>query len=193
MRIVVALSCLMFAHSQASEEPRFFPAGSFSTNPRWEATMQYWYAMHLTGLKESPLCCGAIGRPTTVRFTWLRAFDHPVSIRLNRSAEGKWLVRTKITNGAGGGESGHLITDVTRELSEADAAKILSKVGRDSEYWTMPWVADYSGGKDGAHWVIEVLDGKNYHFVDRWSADGLIRDLGMTFMALSGQQFDPIY
>jgi hypothetical protein len=57
----------------------------------------------------------------------------------------------------------------------------------------MPPVVDDAGGKDGAQWIVEVLDGKNYHFVDRWSAEGLIRELGMQFIDLSQHRLDPVY
>jgi hypothetical protein len=155
--------------------------------------MQYWYAEQLSALQEDPLCCGIVGKPVTVRFTWIRSFDHPVSIRLERSTKGKWVLRTKVSDGVGGGNPGRLVTDTTREVADAEAAKILSKVALGSEYWAMPPVVDDAGGKDGAQWIVEVLDGKNYHFVDRWSAEGLIRELGMQFIDLSQHRLDPVY
>jgi hypothetical protein len=63
----------------------------------------------------------------------------------------------------------------------------------NSTFWNTA-AQDSSVGFDGAEWIIESRVGDNYHSVDRWSPSyGLIHDIGLQFLALSGANFDPVY
>jgi hypothetical protein len=127
-----------------------------------------------------------------------------VAIRLFRSEEGRWLLTTKVASGAGGYEPGRLTTNATRELKASEAEQILSFVAPDADFWKMRSAeaeepssdgsVSVSVHADGAQWIMEVLDGKTYHVVDRWSpGSGLIHDLGMRFIALSGRRYGDMY
>jgi hypothetical protein len=110
---------------------RYFPTGTLGDDSE---LVERWYSEQLTALKEKPLCCGLTDSATTVRFTWLRSFHHPVAIRLSRSGDGRWLLTTKAAAGAGGYKPGHLATNVTRELKASDAEQILSLVAPATTY-----------------------------------------------------------
>jgi hypothetical protein len=178
---------------------RYFPTGTLGDDSEF---VERWYSEQLTALKEKPLCCGLTDSATTVRFTWLRSFHHPVAIRLSRSGDGRWLLTTKAAAGAGGYKPGHLATNVTRELKASDAEQILSLVAPATTYWKLSSTEVNEPSPDGsilihtdgAQWIVEVLDGSAYHLVDRWSPEsGIIHDLGLRLIALSGQEFGPVY
>jgi hypothetical protein len=55
-------------------------------------------------------------------------------------------------------------------------------------------IRDPRVGLDGAEWILEARIGQNYHFVNRWSPDdGLVHDIGMQFIQMSGGKFGEIY
>jgi hypothetical protein len=169
------LLLLTLGNVGAFADPRYFPAGALGDD---SAFIENWYSRQLSALKEQPLCCGVIDSHTTVRFTWLRSFHHPVAIRLFRSGDGRWLLTTKVAGGAGGYKPGHLTTNVTRELKASETQRILSLVAPATDYWKLSGTEidePSSDGSivlhaDGAQWIIEVLDGSAYHVVDRFRA-----------------------
>jgi hypothetical protein len=198
-QIRVVFLLILLASTGASAAPRYFPPGALGDDAEF---IEHWYAEQLTALKEQPLCCGAKDSQTTVRFAWLRSFHHPVAIRLFQSGDGRWLLTTKVASGAGGYKPGHLTTNATRELKASDAEQILSLVAPGTDYWKLSSRGEEKPSADGlirvqvdgAQWIIEVLDGNAYHVVDRWSPEsGIIHDLGMRFMALSGRKFGSVY
>ena len=49
-------------------------------------------------------------------------------------------------------------------------------------------------GLDGAVWLIEGVDARGYHFVERWSPEaGGVHDVGLMMLRLTGWKHDPIY
>jgi hypothetical protein len=169
---------------------RFFPVPA--DNPK-DQLKDYWYAMYLTALRERPLCCNSSGSAEVYRFTWLRTFHHPVVISLEHDLKGRWLMHTKVSNGAGGYEPGILGIDLVRSMSSDDTRQLRDTMSVDSTFWTTE-AQGSSVGFDGAEWIIESRVGDNYHFVDRWTpSHGLIHDIGLQFLALSGAHFDPVY
>jgi hypothetical protein len=63
----------------------------------------------------------------------------------------------------------------------------------NSAFWKTR-TQDPSFGFDGAQWILESKVGDDYHFVDRWSPeDGLVHDIGLQFLAMSGANFGEVY
>jgi hypothetical protein len=63
----------------------------------------------------------------------------------------------------------------------------------NSTFWNTE-AQDSSVGFDGVEWIIESRVGDNYHFVDRRSPSyGLIHDICLQFLALSGANLEPVY
>jgi hypothetical protein len=169
---------------------RFFP--KLADNPK-DRLKDYWYAMYLTALRERPLCCNSSGSAEVYRFTWLRTFHHPVVIGLEHDLKGRWLMHTKVSSGAGGYEPGILGLDLVRSISSDDTRQLRDTLSVNSTFWNTE-AQNSSVGFDGAEWIIESRVGDNYHFVDRWTPrNGLIHDIGLQFLALSGADFDPVY
>ena len=177
-------------YQDAENRLRFFPEPA--DNPK-DQLKDDWYAMYLTALRERPLCCNSSGSAEVYRFTWLRTFHHPVVISLEHDLKGRWLMHTKVSSGAGGYEPGILGLDLVRSMSSDDTRPLRDTMSVDSTFWTTE-AQDSSVGFDGAEWIIESRIGDNYHFVDRWTPRrGLIHDIGLQFLALSGAYFDPVY
>jgi len=102
-------------------------------------------------------------------------------------------MHTKVSSGAGGYEPGILGLDLVRSISSDYTRQLRDTMSVNSTFWNTE-AEDSSVGFDGAEWIIESRVGDNYHFVDRRSPSyGLIHDIGLQFLALSGANFDPVY
>ena len=177
-------------YQDTENRPRFFPKPA--DNPG-DQLKDYWYATYLTALGERPLCCNSSGSAEVYRFTWLRTFHHPVVISLQRDLKGTWLLHTKVSSGAGGYEPGLLGLDLVRSMSSDYTHQLRDAMSVNSTFWSTE-AQDSSAGFDGAEWILESSVGDNYHFVDRRSPSyGVIHDIGLQFLALSGANFDPVY
>jgi hypothetical protein len=177
-------------YQDTENRPRFFPKPA--ENPG-DQIKDYWYATYLTALRERPLGCNSSGSAEVYRFTWLRTFHHPVVISLEHDLKGRWLMHTKVSSGAGGYEPGILGLDLVRSMSSDYTRQLRDTMSVNSTFWNTA-AQDSSVGFDGAEWIIESRVGDNYHSVGRWSPSyGLIHDIGLQFLALSGANFDPVY
>jgi hypothetical protein len=150
------------------------------------------YGLHLRTLNESSLSEDPGPNSPIVRFTWLRTFHPPVVLRVERTAQESWQLRTKVGSGAGGYEPGRLTQEETRALTTADV-ETLQNILLTGEFWTLP-SRDKMLGMDGAQWILEVRDGARYHYIDRWCPqDGVVYDVGRHLMTRSGYDFGPVY
>lgn len=196
--------CLILSHATlAASSQYFFPPRSLGESLEKDTFTQTWYATQLRALEERSICCGRAHKPVTIRFTWLRTFHHPISIRLEQSEYGGgWTLTTKEACGAGGYDPGRLIHKRVAKLKETDIAPVLNELRSGSEYWTMssreppdpPEEGTITIRNDGAQWILEVADAHRYHFVDRWSPhSGVVREVGLLLMGLTDQDFGPVY
>jgi hypothetical protein len=124
---------------------------------------------------------------TSYRFTWLRSFHHPIAIRVTTQARGYRLVATEL-NGAGGYEPGSVFRRADRILSQEQFA-VAARLLHAPETWHPSPSKDE--GHDGAEWIIEATDG-GYRVTRRWSpTSGIVRDIGLEFLRLTGWQVPP--
>ena len=133
------------------------------------ADREYWYGAHLRVLEERPLCAGADERTEVYRLTWLPSFDPSVVVDIERDSD-TYRITAKIESGAGGYQPGHLASDTSYALTDAEVrefARLLSA----ARYWALPTEPPPNGmmGLDGSQWVLEGVSGGRYHVVDRWS------------------------
>ena len=121
---------------------------------------------------------------SALRFTWLRSFDHPVTVRIERSGKSARLIAKELT-GQGGVEPGVIERVVDRPLSSSEVAKldfILSKTKVLELRAT-----DCSGGTDGSQWIVESVDRNDYRFVNRYApTEGPVREFGDFALKLTG-------
>lgn len=127
-----------------------------------------WYSGMLFALKELILK-DYIGDKEIYRFTWLRTFNYPVSIRLEKQGSTVRLF-TKVCNGAGGYEPGKIIYSSTLNLTQKQVDSINQKINR-SDFWTLQTEMRDEIGFDGSEWIIEVIKENKYHMVVRWTPD----------------------
>ncbi|HLP39543.1 hypothetical protein [Lacibacter sp.] len=127
-----------------------------------------WYSTMLFGLHE-PVIYNYKGDNEIYRFTLLRSFEHPLTVRLQRDGETIKLF-SKLADGAGGYEPGQIFWDTTFHVNHVQYDTLTTLIAR-ADFWNMP-IEIYDGGLDGAEWILEgVKDGK-YHWAHRWSPAG---------------------
>jgi len=153
-----------------------------------------WYSSQLKAAGErrpTELAAEAPQR-INVRFVWLRSFDKPIIVRIQGQADGRTTIEAKRLSGAGGYEAGeveeHLLRDITPVEFEAFAAML-----EESALSTEP-ASNCDAGMDGAQWILEVIDGGEYSFFNRWTPEkGAVREVGLAMLRLTGFELEPIY
>lgn len=125
-----------------------------------------WYSKSLFTLRE-PVIYNSKSNREVYRFTWLRSFDNPISIRIEKHKE-KITFFSKVANGAGGYNPGKLIIDTCFNISINDWTELNKRID-DAAFWTMSTESKERPGLDGAEWIIEALKDNKYHMVIRWS------------------------
>lgn len=167
----------------------YFPPGAFYAKPEHEGFVVEWYAKHLKAMGERSLLSYPESRAESYRFLWLRTFHHPVAVRVWRSGDSRFL-NVKQLSGAGGYEPGRLITNQTRQLTNAEWDGFVSLLDR-SCYWQLPAEID-DMGNDGAQWILEGVSEGRYHVVDRWTPrSGDFREVCLYLLKLSNLGIDP--
>lgn len=148
----------------------------FKTKSNWHDTIinvvdsfaNSWYSKMLYSLQE-PVLKNYNGNKEIYRFTWLRTFNHPVSIRLEKQGDIVNLF-SKVCDGAGGYEPGKIIFNTTINLTEKEV-DIANITLDNAKFWTLQTESKEDNGKDGSQWIIEVFKNSKYHMVVRWTPE----------------------
>jgi hypothetical protein len=129
-----------------------------------------------------------------VRFTWLRSFDAPIVIRVERRGKSAHLVAIRLT-GQGGYAVGTVAERVERDLTGEEAAALRDAVAGSDVAELPPKQCDRDVVPDGAVWLFEQTDRKaDYRFVIRKAEDqGAMRGLGLHLLALAGWSAEKVY
>ncbi len=144
------------------ELPAFFPPGTF------DGFTVKWYSPHLVAMKEEVLPPLAKNKDAVVyRFTCLRTFHQPFSIKLTKTAKGYHL-RRSVLSGKGGYDPGELEKSADSDL-KPEALAGLEKLLLGNGFKDMKPTADDEAGLDGSQWIVEVVKDGTYQVVDRWS------------------------
>ena len=146
--------------------------------------MNVWYSKMLSALHE-PILCNYEGESEIYRFTWLRTFHNPVTIRAEKLNDNIKLT-ARVSNGAGGYEPGKITIDKTILIDENKWKEIKVKFA-DLNFWTLPVETDFRGN-DGSEWIVESSTKDKYHFTTRWSSgqDGAYGKCCLYLLKLSG-------
>jgi hypothetical protein len=138
---------------------------------------------------------------TSIRWTWLRSFHAPISVRITKSSgRNAFLTVTELT-GKVWGDPGSISSRKTMPLSDVDWQKILAW-STAKEFWASLTSDEQASMliRDGSIWVLEYSTPKQYElltlpspsaFVDRFGKSGLRSllpyvDMGRFFLNLSG-------
>ncbi len=137
-----------------------------TTNNSLDTFVNTWYSKMLFALKE-PILYDYRGDKEIYRFTWLRTFHHPVSVRIEKQNNSIRLF-AKVCKGAGGYEPGSIIIDTTISIATNEWTALKNKIV-DTHFWQLKTEEREDSGKDGSEWIIEAIEENKYHMVTRWT------------------------
>lgn len=167
---------------ETKSQLEYFPAASPESAVRLDAFDRDWYSKYLRAMHEPSLACET--RQPVYRFLWLRSFEDPIVVRIEKRGDGMFLaaVRLGIARDGGFGEE---VARIERALSRREIDAI-DRTLADARIWDAPDIQRLTG-LDGAQWIVEARDGKRYRLHKAWSpARGRVHDLGMAFIAATG-------
>jgi hypothetical protein len=117
----------------------------------------------LVAMQEPPLAAFTESSES-YRFVWLRSWDAPVCVRINRDgSEGS--IATKVLEKYEGPTYGSLTHSSERHLTE-DEMSHLAKLLDAASFWSAPAERDWVT-LDGAGWMLEGLRAGMHHIVKR--------------------------
>jgi hypothetical protein len=162
----------------------YFPAETFADESgRNDAFVRGWYSEQLRAMGEPSLSCGSPGR--VYRFTWLRTFHHPIAVRVTDFGRRGRLDAIEL-DGAGGYEPGR---PLRRRRFLLGAKTMVELRDAMASAWDIA-ATEPSSGRDGAEWIIELVDEERHHSIIRWSPErGPVRELGLHLLHASGWKF----
>jgi hypothetical protein len=139
-----------------------------------------WYSKELRALEEPSLySLSTSPLVESYRFLWLRAFHHPVAIRLSLNPDGTSTAIVKVASGAAGFRPSVLSEQRLQPISKEQTQAFLKRV-TELSFWDAPNPVNDQTGTDGSQWVIEGVKAGRYHVVDRWSPNkGVVYELGL--------------
>ena len=173
----------------------YFPRGTYAYGWRdREAFMNEWYGKHLKVMRE-PSMLDQLRPEEVYRFLWLRSFDNPIAVRVERSDRGINLFMKELS-GSGGYDPGEIILNRFIALDQREWCGFMEKL-EQADYWNLP-LEEHDDGNDGAQWILEGVREGRYHAVDRWSPrDGEFREACIYLLELAqvdtGKLGDDLY
>jgi len=175
---------LLLSHVPTDSPAHYFPARTIDTYPRSDDYIVRCYSDELVKLHEPSLFESAKDNQNeTYRFTYLRAFNEPIAIRMVVQPDGLASLHVKRAPRKNGKKILPAV-DQTITLSKEEVDSVLARVSQ-SNFWTLSPQREQAG-LDGSAWIVEgVKDGK-YHLIVRWSPrKGDFRKIGLLFLKKS--------
>jgi len=123
-----------------------------------------WFSEFLFAMKE-PLLFNKKIKKEIFRFTWLRSFDQPIVIRIEKDSNNVALY-WKITDGAGGYKPGSLIQNMNIDVTMNDWRQFI-KLTKLLDFWNFQRKSSF--GTDGAEWILEGVNDNKYYATSCWS------------------------
>jgi hypothetical protein len=147
-----------FRVHQAPDGRAYFPKGKES-----------YYTFYLAAMKEPSLQVAEAGAEDFhFRFTWLRSFHDPVSVRV-WSHQGKVQCHYVALGGKSQGSPGTPKDGQTFVLNQ-EQAQAMETLASVQEFWTpLNEQEEMMGGTDGAMWIFEWKDALGYRLSKIWT------------------------
>jgi hypothetical protein len=168
-------------------ENGYFPVRAFDDG--WsgaDGTFDEWYGKHLRVMGELSLLDVTNPDTETYRFLWLRSFEHPISVRIERRGY-FFSLRSVELSGTGGNDPGKIIRTDDVEIFSDQWCRFTSLIDK-MQFWEKPTSSGSSLGRDGAQWILEGVNDERYHIVHRWSPkDDSFREACIYLLELSGR------
>ena len=146
----------------------YFPLDVFkdtSSFVGYERFVVSWYSKHLFAMKE-PIFYADKSKNEIYRFTWLRTFNNPIAIRVEKHGD-LYLLFWKLCDGAGGYEPGKLVINKQKKIDKSTWNKLKNKINHIN-FWDLN-THEKSSGSDGSRWILEGKFQNQYNVVDRWT------------------------
>jgi len=141
-----------------------------------------WYSNTLKIMNEGSLCTRS-SQEESYRFLWLRSFDNPIAIRVQRVGLHRLVVVKELDLSPEHGLAGSLKT-FSFPLSEEEWNLFMRKLELAC-FWQMPTPNELMMC-DGAEWIMEGRREGRFHVVDRQSPDeGAYRDACLYLLRVS--------
>ena len=177
----------------------YFPENTF------DDFVASWYSSELNNFEEPSIYKQKSDVTKEVyRFTWLRSFDNPISIRIEIHDQDNATLYAKRAIFVFGDKS----IKINKAIFRFDLGRIKIKkrkrisgnrlrycleIINDNKFWSLPKydrLLFLDGARlrvlDGARWIIEGLSKGNYHIVTRQSPNkGGVKEIGLHFLKLS--------
>lgn len=147
----------------------YFPIGKFSDSEMFQGRDTFvntWYSQHLFAMRE-PVVYMDKSQNEIYRFTWLRTFDNPVAIRIEKHGNSH-LLFWKLCDGAGGYEPGQLTINKQKTIQKETWEEFKKHLDQIN-FWNLETNETRLLGTDGSRWILEGKTVNNYHVVDRWT------------------------
>ncbi|KAA3634421.1 MAG: hypothetical protein DWQ02_11415, partial [Bacteroidetes bacterium] len=142
-----------------------------------------WLALQLKDLNEPCLYNQKTEEDSIFRFTWLRSFHHPISVRIEKKNE-KILLYGKIGNGAGGYEPEGLKRSKKRRVIKRDWDKFLTLLN-EANFNDLPH-QEYVPMTDGASWTLERKNSEGFKAFRTNDPDDALMESCLFLLKLSG-------
>lgn len=172
----------------------YFPDTAFHRDYDGGQFVRNWYSKQLTALGERSLFNNKDPDKSYYRFLWLRTFDNPASVRIEKPKDGDAVLYFKMADGAGGYDPGKLVKNSERVLNPKEFEAFLVLFEAITVCTDSP---DEIVGNDGSQWIFEHHNGRKYCAADKWSpSEGPHYELGIYLLNLAGfeeTEDQPIY
>jgi hypothetical protein len=187
------------------------PVDSFSDyyEIKTDSFLLSWFSFDLYKMREPVLSNFFYGREI-YRFTWLRSFDYPVMIKIEKTSEGCTITTKELAEqpllpyeilapekfGEKKNSNISFIIDHSKRITDADFRSLTTLI--DSVHlYALPSIVHHNchGGNDGAEWILEVQKADGYYCAYRWSPNKNtpFNDVGQLMIKLSGLRHERIY
>ena len=151
----------------------YFPdalAGNGACGPVLSDHENEWYSRFLYAAGE-PSLVPLTQQPTTddvVRFLYLSSFDTHIVIRLNIPATGRVRLTAKQVTGDGRYYPYLITRNFSQRLSTSESTRVRDLVAT-ARLSQIPSNGCEGPGLDGDTWVIESVQARQYHYINRWA------------------------
>jgi hypothetical protein len=162
--IIIAL--LIFTSQSKAQHKYYFPLGKPNNHSLLDTFSVKWYSEQLEALNE-PIIFLDKSNKEIYRFTWLRSFDHPVMIRIEKD-NGQYLIFWKEGTGAGGYKPQKQFSSNQRKIDKTIWNEFISRLNKIN-FWGIDTKETGLFGTDGSEWILEGKVLNKYHVTDRWT------------------------
>ncbi len=123
-----------------------------------------WYSRFLFAMNE-PILFNHPFSKSIYRFTWLRTFDNPLAIRIEKEND-KILLYIKVTSGEGGYDPDTIKINEIKTIPDSKWNRFIKLID-SADFWNMKRSGSF--GTDGSEWILEGVMPNKYHVVSVWS------------------------